>query len=70
MIGYIAAGLLGAYVVYRADNLTRDGFGFKAGKACNTEVHHFDCAVHKQHNVMGLNITVNNTLIVCVLERS
>ena len=38
-------------------------------EGCNAEVCHFDAAVGQQHNVLGLDVPVNNASLMGMLER-
>ena len=65
-----ASRLLRADIVNGSDRLIRTGFPVLARKLGNAEVHHLDCAVTQHHNILRLDISVDNALTVCVLERT
>ena len=67
-IGAFSLGLLRADIVYRADSLVADGLALRAGEARNAEVHHLDGAVRQQHDVLRLDIAVDNALGMCMLQ--
>ena len=67
-IGALALGLLGADIMHRADRLVADGLALRAGEAGNAEVHHLDGAVRQQHNVLRLDVAVDDALGVGVLQ--
>ena len=67
-VGNIAACLLGADIVNASDGLIGSGLAFLTGELGDTEVHDLDSAVSEHHDVLGLDIAVNDALIVSVLE--
>ena len=67
-VGLFSSCLLGAYIVNRADCLIGNSSLVTAGKTGNTEIGNLNCSVRQNHNILGLNIAVNNTLIVSVLK--
>ena len=64
----VAFGLFRADVMNRADGLVADGLALCAGEACDAEVHHLDGAICQQHNVLRLDVAVNDALGVGVLQ--
>ena len=68
-VGVVALGLLGADIVDRTDRLVADGLALRAGEAGDAEVHHLDGTVRLQHNVLGLDIPVDDALGVGVFQR-
>ena len=54
--------------MHRADRLVADGLALRAGEAGNAEVHHLDGAVRQQHNVLRLDVAVDDALGVGVLQ--
>ena len=68
-IGEGAAGLLGTDVVHRADGFVGDGLGGAAGKAGNAKISDFDGPVRQQHDIVRLDVAVDNALVVRVLQR-
>ena len=68
IVGNVALGLLGAYVMHRADGLVGHGVHSAAGKPCNAEIGHLDGAVLEQHNVLGFDIPVNDPVVVGMLQ--
>ena len=69
MVGYIAARLFRADIMHRADRFISDRFGIAAGKAGDTKVGDLDGAVGQQHDIVRLDIPVDDPLIVCMLQR-
>ena len=68
-VGKGAAGLLGTDVVHRADGLVGDGLGGAAGKAGNAKIGDLDRPVREQHDVLGLDVPVDDALVVRMLQR-
>ena len=68
-IGEGAAGLLGADVVHRADSLVGDGLGGAAGKAGDAKIGDLDRPVGEQHDILGLDVPVDDSLVVRMLQR-
>ena len=68
-VGALAAGLLRRDIVDRADRLplVLDDLVFQRGDA---EVGHLDGAVLEQHDVVGLDVAVDDAALVRVLERA
>ena len=64
-----AAGLLGRDVVHRADRLVGHGLGLGLREARDAEVHHLDAAVLQQHDVLRLDVAVDDAALVRVLQR-
>ena len=64
----ITARLLGADIVHRAYGFLGHRFVVLAVKPGNAEIHHLYRAVTQQHNVRALNIAMNNTSVVSVLQ--
>ena len=54
--------------MHRADGLVADGLALCAGEACDAEVHHLDGAICQQHDVLRLDVAVNDALGVGVLQ--
>ena len=61
-------GLLGRDIVDGAERLTREGI-LSGGDAGNAEICDLDAAVLQNHNIVGLNVAVDNPTAVRVLER-
>ena len=69
-IGHIATGLLRADIMHRTDCLVCGSPALFPGELGDTKVHDLDRAVCQQHDVLGLDIPVNNATAVGVLERT
>ena len=54
----------------RTDSLIRKSFAVYTRKTCDTKIHDLDGAVGKQHYILRFDITVNDSLIMCMLKRS
>ena len=61
-------GLLRADVVDRTDGPVRNGPGLGHGDLGDAEVHHLDAAVLFHHDVLGLDVPVNNAVVVGVAQ--
>ena len=64
----VAAGLLGGDVVHRANGLVGHGLGLALEEAGNAEVGHLDGAVLQEHDVLGLDVPVDDALLVGALQ--
>ena len=53
----------------RADCLVGHSARSLVGEARDTEVGNFDCAVLQQHNILRLDVAVDNSALMSVLER-
>ena len=67
-IGLVAFRLFGADIVHRANGFVADRLALRTRKTSNTEVHHFDGSICQQHDVLGLNISVDNALGMGMLQ--
>ena len=65
----MSAGLLGADIVYGTDGLIGHRNGFCIGQLGNAEVHHLNQAVLQKHNVLRLDVAVNDALGMSVFQR-
>ena len=68
LVGVLAARLLGADIVDRADGLVGHGDGFKLGDAGDAEVHDLDGAVAEDHDVLRLDVTVDDAALMRMLQ--
>ncbi len=67
-VGHIAARLLGRDIVNRTDRLIGHGARRLVGEARNAEVRHLDGAVLQEHDVLRLDVAVNDAALVGVLQ--
>ena len=65
----VASGLLGSDVVYRADSLVRHGLGLALEESGYAKIGHLNGAVLQQHDVLGLDVPMDNSLFVSALQR-
>ena len=63
-----AAGLLGTDVIDRADGLIGHGNCLGFGVLGDAEIGHLDGAVGQKHNILRLDIAVNDLFLMCVRE--
>ena len=63
-----AQGLLRADVVHRADGVPVDGTALAHGKAGNAEVHHLDLALFGHHDILRLDIPVDDAVFMGALQ--
>ena len=68
LVGVFAPRLLGRNVMYGADGLIGDGLAVNTREPCNTEIHDLYCTVREKQDVLGLDVAVNNALVVSVLQ--
>ena len=68
-VGDVSSRLLGRDVVNRADRLVGHGARRLVGKARDAEVGHLDGAVLQQHDVLRLDVAVNDAALMRVLQR-
>ena len=61
-------GLLGRDIVYGSQRLTGESI-LRRTEPCDTEIGYLHAAVLQNHNVVGLNVPMNNAATVCVLQR-
>ena len=54
--------------MHRTDGLFADHLALGPGKTGNAEVHHLDAAVGQQHDVLGLDVPVDNALAVGMVQ--
>ena len=66
-VGLFSPCLLGADVMNRAYSLIGYGALVATCKTGDTEVGNLNCTVRQNHDILRLNVTVNDTLIVSVL---
>ena len=69
-VGAVALGLLGADIMHRADGLVADGLALRAGEAGDAEIHHLDGTVGLQHDVLRLDVAVDDPLGMGVVQRA
>jgi len=55
--------------MHRTDCFVRNGRHLAAGKTGDAEIHHLDGAVLQKHNILGLNVPMDNSLVVGMLQR-
>ena len=67
-IGALASCLFGAYIMNRAYRLICNGALLASCKAGYAEIGNLYGAVRQNHNILRLNVPVNNALIVRVLK--
>ena len=67
-VRFLAAGLLGADIVDRADRLVAAAADILPGKPRDPEVHDLDGPVPQQHDILGLNVPVDDPVVVGVLQ--
>ena len=67
-VGDISPCLLGADVVNAAYCLVGDGLSLFTGKPCDAEIHDLYGAVGEKHDVLGLDVSVNYSPVVSVLQ--
>ena len=68
IVNITAARLLRRDIVHRADGLVGHGLRFCLREACDTEIRHLNGAVFQQHDVLRLDVSVNDALFVGVLQ--
>ena len=54
--------------MHRTDGLVAYHLALGAGETGDAKVHDFDLAIRQQHDVLGLDVPVNHTLPVCVIQ--
>ena len=67
-VGNVSACLLGTDIVNASDSLIGSSLALLASELGNTEVHDLDSSVCEHHNVLRLDIAVNNALVMSVLK--
>ena len=67
-VGYVASRLLRSDIMHRADRLIGHGAGRLVREARDAEVGHLDGAVLKQHDVLRLDVAVDDAALVRVLQ--
>ena len=65
---FLASRLLGADIVNRADSLVRYCNGRHIRRFCDAEISDLDLTVVQKHYILRFNITVDNTLAVCMFK--
>ena len=68
IVDITAARLLRRDIVHRADGLVGHGLRFCLREACDAEIRHLNGAVLEQHDVLRLDVSVNDALFVGVLQ--
>ena len=69
-VSNVSACLFRADIVNASDSLIGSCLSFFTGELCNAEVHDLDSTVSEHHDVLRLDITVNYTLVVSMLQSS
>ena len=69
VVGHLASRLFRRDVVDRADGGFRHGAGLATGEPGDTEVRDLDGPVFQQHDVLGLDVPVDDALVVGMLKR-
>ena len=65
-VGFLAAGLLRADIVDRADGLVVHGADVLPGEPGDAEVHDLDGAVPEKHDVLGLDVPMDHAPLMGV----
>ena len=69
-IRFLSPGLLGADIMHRTDCFVRNCRHLAARKTGDAEIHHLNSAVLQKHNVLGLNVPMDDPFVVGVLQRT
>ena len=67
-VNLLALSLLGADIGHCSDSLVGNGKGITAVDLGNTEVRDLDKSVAQKHDVLGLDVTVNDPVLMGMLQ--